>query len=136
MKAKEIQDLINFIKESGMDEVNIETDQFKLEVKKLIQTTSSLACFITFALEVEHGSTNGIDKHFQRFVRGKGEVSITRSIKVDGGFRAVFVSKPKFFSYIINGVHGGAPFEYNRAFVVALDFFDFDVTKDMAGRLG
>lgn len=34
MKAKEIQDLINFIKESGMDEVNIETDQFKLSVKK------------------------------------------------------------------------------------------------------
>ncbi len=34
MKAKEIQDLINFIKDSGMDEVNIETDQFKLSVKK------------------------------------------------------------------------------------------------------
>lgn len=34
MKAKEIQELINFISDSGMDEVNIETDQFKLSVKK------------------------------------------------------------------------------------------------------
>jgi acetyl-CoA carboxylase biotin carboxyl carrier protein len=34
MKAKEIQDLINFIKDTGMDEVNIETDQFKLSVKR------------------------------------------------------------------------------------------------------
>ncbi len=44
MKAKEIQDLINFIKESGMDEVNIETDQFKLEVKKnsgVVQTVAA-----------------------------------------------------------------------------------------------
>jgi len=34
MKAKEIQDLINFISESGLEEVNIETDQFKLKVKR------------------------------------------------------------------------------------------------------
>lgn len=34
MKAKEIQDLIDFISKCGMDEVNIETDQIKLHVKK------------------------------------------------------------------------------------------------------
>ncbi len=34
MKAKEIQDLIEFISTCGMDEVNIETDQIKLHVKK------------------------------------------------------------------------------------------------------
>jgi acetyl-CoA carboxylase biotin carboxyl carrier protein len=34
MKAKEIQDLIEFISNCGMDEVNIETDQIKLHVKK------------------------------------------------------------------------------------------------------
>lgn len=34
MKAKEIQDLIEFISKCGMDEVNIETDQIKLHVKK------------------------------------------------------------------------------------------------------
>jgi len=34
MKAKEIQDLINFISETGLEEVNIETDQFKLKVKR------------------------------------------------------------------------------------------------------
>ena len=34
MKAKEIQDLIDFIANSGLDEVNIETDQFKIKVKK------------------------------------------------------------------------------------------------------
>lgn len=34
MKAKEIQDLIDFIAQSGLDEVNIETQEFKIEVKK------------------------------------------------------------------------------------------------------
>ena len=34
MKAKEIQELIDFIAQSGLDEVNIETDQFKINVKR------------------------------------------------------------------------------------------------------
>ena len=34
MKAKEIQDLIDFISKSGLDEVNIETEQFKIKVRK------------------------------------------------------------------------------------------------------
>lgn len=34
MKAKEIQDLINFISDTGLEEVNIETEQFKLKVKR------------------------------------------------------------------------------------------------------
>lgn len=34
MKAKEIRDLIDFISNSGLDEVNIETQEFKLAVKK------------------------------------------------------------------------------------------------------
>jgi acetyl-CoA carboxylase biotin carboxyl carrier protein len=34
MKAKEIQDLIDFISKSGLDEVNIETGEFKIKVKK------------------------------------------------------------------------------------------------------
>lgn len=34
MKAKEIQELIDFIAKSGLDEVNIETESFKLSIKK------------------------------------------------------------------------------------------------------
>jgi len=34
MKPKEIRDLIDFISTSGLDEVNIETPEFKLAVKK------------------------------------------------------------------------------------------------------
>lgn len=34
MKAKEIQDLIDFISSSDLDEVNIETNDFKISVKK------------------------------------------------------------------------------------------------------
>lgn len=34
MKAKEIRDLIDFISNSDLDEVNIETQEFKLSVKK------------------------------------------------------------------------------------------------------
>lgn len=34
MKAKEIQDLIDFISKSGLEEVNIETEEFKIKVRK------------------------------------------------------------------------------------------------------
>jgi len=34
MKANEIQDLLDFISKSGLDEVNLETDEIKLKVKK------------------------------------------------------------------------------------------------------
>ncbi|KOY88134.1 acetyl-CoA carboxylase biotin carboxyl carrier protein subunit [bacterium 336/3] len=34
MKAKEIRDLIDFIAQSPLDEVNIETDEFKISVKR------------------------------------------------------------------------------------------------------
>lgn len=34
MKVKEIQDLINFISKSGLNEVNIETGEFKISVKR------------------------------------------------------------------------------------------------------
>lgn len=34
MKVKEIRDLIDFINQSGLNEVNIETDEFKISVKR------------------------------------------------------------------------------------------------------
>jgi acetyl-CoA carboxylase biotin carboxyl carrier protein len=34
MKAKEIQDLIEFISQTGLEEVNIETEAFKIRVKR------------------------------------------------------------------------------------------------------
>ncbi len=34
MNVKEIQELINFLSESGLEEVNIETDNFKLSIKR------------------------------------------------------------------------------------------------------
>ena len=34
MKAKELQDLLDFIAKSGLDEVNIETQEYKIKVKK------------------------------------------------------------------------------------------------------
>ncbi len=37
MKAKEIQELINFLSESGLEEVNIETDDFKVSIKRSVE---------------------------------------------------------------------------------------------------
>ena len=34
MKAKEIQELIDFIAKSGLNKVNIETEEFKISVKR------------------------------------------------------------------------------------------------------
>jgi acetyl-CoA carboxylase biotin carboxyl carrier protein len=43
MKAKEIRDLIDFISNSGLDEVNIETQEFKISVKKNKPTVTTVA---------------------------------------------------------------------------------------------
>jgi acetyl-CoA carboxylase biotin carboxyl carrier protein len=42
MKAKEIRDLIDFISNSGLDEVNIETQEFKIAVKKNSPVTNTV----------------------------------------------------------------------------------------------
>ena len=34
MKIKEIQDIINFIKKTDLDDVSIETENYKIRVKK------------------------------------------------------------------------------------------------------
>lgn len=70
MKAKEIQDLIDFISKSGLDEVNIETEQFKIKVKKnsevkqkiIEQSTSSVpASERTQISATEDNGANAID---------------------------------------------------------------------------
>lgn len=43
MKAQEIQDLISFIANSGLDQVNIETEDFKLEVRKSAKAPATSA---------------------------------------------------------------------------------------------
>ena len=43
MKAKEIQELIDFISNSGLAEVKIETDEFKLSVKKSLEDSGKKA---------------------------------------------------------------------------------------------
>lgn len=42
MKPKEIQELLDFIASSGLAEVNIETEQFKLSVKKNSEITRTI----------------------------------------------------------------------------------------------
>jgi acetyl-CoA carboxylase biotin carboxyl carrier protein len=37
MKAKEIQELISFLSESGLEEVNIETGDFKVSIKRSVE---------------------------------------------------------------------------------------------------
>lgn len=49
MKAKEIRDLIDFISETGLEEVNIETQEFKIKVKRTPNQTSVSAPVISAA---------------------------------------------------------------------------------------
>jgi len=63
MKAKEIRDLIDFISNSGLDEVNIETQEFKISVKKntpVVATTvdaSAAIAPVVQAVEVPAAAT-------------------------------------------------------------------------------
>ena len=50
MKPKEIQELIDFIASSGLAEVNIETEQFKINVKKYPNSSVKAADIIMPAL--------------------------------------------------------------------------------------
>ena len=43
MKVKEIRDLIDFISNSDLDEVNIETEEFKISVKKNVPSVHTIA---------------------------------------------------------------------------------------------
>ncbi len=53
MKPKEIQDLIDFIAKSGLQEVNIETDEFKLKVRKNAENKTIIENPVTSAAPVQ-----------------------------------------------------------------------------------
>jgi len=66
MKAKEIQDLIDFIAKSGLNEVNIETEEFKIKVRKnaeakIIEHAPTPAAPIAVGSGINRHS---IDSHF------------------------------------------------------------------------
>ena len=61
MKAKEIRELIDFISSSGLDEVNIETQEFKISVKKnqpVIKTITEAPTVAVSAPQVVETSAN------------------------------------------------------------------------------
>ena len=44
MKIKEIQDIINFIKKTDLDDVSIETENYKIRVKKNNTSITQIKC--------------------------------------------------------------------------------------------
>lgn len=55
MTSKEIQQLISFISKSGLDEVKIETDEFKISVKKTAQPTPHFVAPVATSPVVQPG---------------------------------------------------------------------------------
>ena len=63
MKAKEIRELIDFISNSGLDEVNIETQEFKISVKKnkpVINTVAESPAVAVAAPQVVETAANTV----------------------------------------------------------------------------
>ncbi|PRY87987.1 acetyl-CoA carboxylase biotin carboxyl carrier protein [Mongoliibacter ruber] len=58
MKAKEIQDLIDFISNSGLAEVKIETDEFKLSIKKHSEAPARVETSVAPAPQASTPSSN------------------------------------------------------------------------------
>ena len=53
MKSKEIRDLIDFIAETGLNEVNIETEEIKLSVKRSADVTQIAAAVAPVAVQAQ-----------------------------------------------------------------------------------
>lgn len=60
MKLKEIEELIDFIAKSGLEEVNIETEQIKLNIKKNLAITQYPSINKTTPPLVEGGPLNNV----------------------------------------------------------------------------
>ncbi len=53
MKTKEIRDLINFIAETGLNEVNIETEELKLSVKRSADVQTQIVEAVAPAMAIQ-----------------------------------------------------------------------------------
>jgi acetyl-CoA carboxylase biotin carboxyl carrier protein len=60
MKLKEIEELIDFIAKSGLEEVNIETDQIKLSIKKNLAITQYPSINKAATILAEGASLNNV----------------------------------------------------------------------------
>ena len=79
MKAREIRDLIDFISKTGLNEVNIETDEFKISVKKNpdvnLQAIDTVGAPISSAPYISHIESSSTKQGSQEEMVEKLEVS-------------------------------------------------------------
>jgi acetyl-CoA carboxylase biotin carboxyl carrier protein len=103
MKAKEIIDLIDFISNSGLDEVNIETQEFKIAVKKNSGVTQSVSEIITPAATQKIPETSTAD------VQTKSE-AVTTPTASDEENDFIEIKSPMIGTFYITPSQGAEPF--------------------------
>tara|TARA_X000000368_G_scaffold164756_2_gene129932 strand:- start:1775 stop:2233 length:459 start_codon:yes stop_codon:yes gene_type:complete len=62
MKVKEIQDIINFIKKTDLDDVSIETENYKIRVKKNNATVSEIKKNKNISTQISEPVENKVEK--------------------------------------------------------------------------
>jgi len=62
MKAKEIKDLIDFISNTGLEEVNIETEEFKINIKRSQDTQNIASSPVSTAVPVSAPAPQAVEQ--------------------------------------------------------------------------
>lgn len=105
MKAKEIIDLIDFISNSGLDEVNIETQEFKIAVKKNSGVTQSVSEIITPV-----AATQKIQETSAAPVVQAESTAVTKPTASDEENDFIEIKSPMIGTFYITPSQGADPF--------------------------
>lgn len=99
MKPKEIQELIDFVANSGLAEVNIETEQFKLNIKKYPDVMASQAPVYSLpqvAPQVAPATTTNPVAKTETPVEAKSNLITIKSPMIGTFYRSAGPDKPLF----------------------------------------
>lgn len=108
MKAKEIEALIDFIAKSGLEEVNIETEQIKLAIKKSVPTPLASPALATPHVAVVSSELGGNYRTlkspmigtFYRALEPEAAPLVEVGAKVEKGQKLCIIEAMKLFNEI------------------------------------
>lgn len=100
MSAKELQDLLNFIAGSGLDEVNIEGNDFKISVKRHSESKQLVAQPATQAPAMQVAATPVpvavVEQKVEKPIQSAGKYIAIKSPMIGTFYRSGSPDKPSF----------------------------------------
>ena len=129
MKVKEIQDIINFIKKTDLDDVSIETENYKIRVKKNNATVSEIKKNKNISTHISEPVENKVEKVIKSEDKEQSNNVIVKSPMIGTFYRS---PNPESDPFISEG--DSIKIGQKLCIIEAMKLFN-DIESELSGKI-